>query len=183
MSRGNTSPRGFSLIEILVAVVVSSIGFAAVFALQLSTMKGNVSAREQAAAITLAESGMEQLRAEAYAWTPAQPPAGHLAAAPGPWHLLSDTGVVDQNGLSYVAGNMAGSELSRQRFCVHYWVEPLTNQYVSMMNLRVRVIWPRSPVDDSGLPNFCTEAGAANFRDDVNLWYSVTLPGAVRMRE
>ena len=43
-------PKGFTLVEILVAVAVSAAGFAAVFALQVSNLRGNLSTRDQIAA-------------------------------------------------------------------------------------------------------------------------------------
>lgn len=183
MGRARKSPRGFSLIEVLVAVLVSSIGFAAVFALQVRTMQGNVSAREQSAAMVLAESGLETLRAEGYRWRQATPPAGLLSADARVWHTLSTAGPVDHTGLPLTGGGVTGSNLSRQRFCVHYWLEPLTGQYSEMLNVRIRVIWPRNPGDTTGLVAACTEQGAADFAPNVTVWNTLTLPGVLRMRE
>lgn len=178
--------RGFSLIEILVAVVVSAIGFSAVFALQMSTMRGNVAAREQAAALTLAEASMERLRAEAYEWTSTSNPTGKLNTtlhAPRVWHLFSDTGPVDQNGLPFGGNGTPGSGLARQRFCVHYFTDPQAGTFAQILSVRVRVVWPRSTMDNTGLDQVCTEAGATAFVDAPATWNSVTLPGAVRMRD
>jgi prepilin-type N-terminal cleavage/methylation domain-containing protein len=184
--RTSARPRGFSLVEVLVAVVVSAVGFAAVFALQIRTMQGNISAREQAAAMVLAESGLETLRTESYRWRTEALPAGLLAAAPRTWHALTDQ-PVDHTGLPLNSNAIPGSELNRQRFCVHYWLEPLDGTFSQLLNLRVRVVWPRATNDVGGLAAMCSEAGAAAFvprnPDSVQRWNSVTLPGALRMRE
>lgn len=175
--------RGFSLVEILVAVVVSSVGFAAVFALQIRTMQGNVSAREQAAAMVLAESAMESLRTESYRWRTPTLPAGVLAAPLQAWHTLSTLGPVDHGGLPLTSGVAPGSELNRQRFCVHYWMERLAGDFQNVLNVRIRVVWPRGTTDVGGLADVCAEAGAGAFRTDISRWNTLTLPGALRMRD
>lgn len=181
--RPSRTNRGFSLVEVLVAVIVSAIGFAAVFALQIRTMQGNVSAREQAAAMVLAESAMETLRAESYRWRSPTLPAGVLSEAPLVWHTLSTLGPVDHGGLPLTSGVAPGSELNRQRFCVHYWMERLADDYENVLNVRVRVVWPRGTSDVAGLAEVCAEAGAAAFRGDISRWNTLTLPGALRMRD
>lgn len=186
MKTRRRAPRGFSLVEVLVAVVVSAVGFAAVFALQIRTMQGNISAREQSAAVVLAESALETLRTEAYKWRTETLPAGLLSAAPQAWHTLTPQ-PIDHTGLALGAAGVPGSELNRQRFCVHYWLEPLAGTFSNMLNVRVRVVWPRGTTDMGGLAQMCTEVGAAAFRpriaDSIRTWNSVTLPGALRMRE
>ncbi len=142
--RTSARPRGFSLVEVLVAVVVSAVGFAAVFALQIRTMQGNISAREQAAAMVLAESGDGDSCARS-------PTAGGARGAPrrvagrraAHWHALTDQ-PVDHTGLPLNSNAIPGSELNRQRFCVHYWLERLDGDVrANVLNLRVRVVWPR----------------------------------------
>jgi len=178
-----TDPKGFSLIEVLVAVLVSSIGFAAIFALQVRTMQGNISSREQSAAMVLAESGLETLRAESYRWRTAElPDDGLLNVDPSQWHTLTPS-PVDHSGLPLAFGAAAGSNLSRQRFCMHYWFQELTGAYEQMLNVRVRVIWPRNPADTTGLAGACREAGALAFAENPALWNTLTLPGVLRMRE
>jgi len=180
-------PRGFSLIEVLVAVLVSAVGFSAVFALQIRTMQGNISAREQSAAMVLAESAFETLRTEAYRWRVETPPAGLLSVSRNVWHTASPNGPVDQAGLPLEAGGVLGSQLARQRFCVHYWLENMAGTFSNMLNVRIRIIWPRSPQDTGNLADICTEGGASAFRENlpenIALWNSLVLPGALRMRD
>ncbi len=184
MSRVGRS-KGFTLVEILVAVAVSAAGFAAVFALQVSNLRGNLSTRDQIAASALAELSLDRLRGDAYMWTePGAPPAPLLNAAPGEWHTLTPA-PVDHNGLTLAAAGLPGSALSRQRYCVHYWLEPLTGLYEGVMNARVRVLWTRDVRSNEGLAEVCSEAGANAFdgrpvADRTQRFASMTLPGTVR---
>jgi prepilin-type N-terminal cleavage/methylation domain-containing protein len=179
------APRGFTLIEIIVAVAVSAAGFAAVFALQISNMQGNLANRDQAAGAALADLSLERLRTDAYMWTdPAAPPAPLLNVAPRTWHTLTPA-PVDQNGLVLGTGGVPGSALSRQRFCVHYWIDPLTDTFAGVMNARVRVIWPRDVRSVDGLAEVCREVEADAFLgrpvgERVQQFSTVTLPGTVR---
>lgn len=174
--------RGFTILEILIAVVLTTVGFAAVFALQIGTVQGNTSAREVTGAVALGERFVEALRREAHAWTQANPTTPRLSQAPRQWHTLTPA-PVDHNGLPFAAN--VGSGLQRQRFCVHFWLDPQAGPYAGLMNARVRVVWPRAlfdPTDD--LVEVCTEAGARAFdarADLVARWYTLMLPASIRM--
>jgi hypothetical protein len=157
--------------------------------MQIGTAEGNISAREVTGAVALGERFAETLRREAYAWTDVALPAPHLNAAPQQWHTLTPA-PVDQNGLPAAAAGVPGSNLPRQRFCVHYWIDPLQDQtYGGVMNARVRVIWPRAQGDNGqSLANFCQERGAAAFEQlrqqtpdqAVRDWYTLTVPATIR---
>ena len=61
MLRMQTDIKGFTLIEVLIGMVIFSIGILAVAALQVSSTKGNSSARRITEATALAESQIEAL--------------------------------------------------------------------------------------------------------------------------
>lgn len=173
--------RGFTILEILIAVVVTAIGFAAIFSLQIGTMQGNISARETTGAVALGERYVEMLRREAFQWTSGSPPGPWLDRAPRRWHTLTPL-PVDHNGLPNAeeAGGV-GSGLDRQRFCVHYWIDPLTDTYDGVINARVRVIWPRASLDDGdALRDACLEQAANDFVPNVDRWFTLTVPATIR---
>jgi type IV pilus modification protein PilV len=60
--RINGSARGFSLLEVLVAVVIVSVGLVALAALQLSLIRSSNTAKMQSTALSLGKQKIEQLR-------------------------------------------------------------------------------------------------------------------------
>jgi len=171
--------RGFTLLEVLIAVAISSIGFAAVFAMQVGSMQGNIAAREQGAAAALGERFVEVLRRDSYLWTGTTLP-GRLAATAGEWHSLTPD-PVDHNGLVNRTVDPAnGSAFDRQRFCVHYWLQPLSKTYDGVINLRVRIIWPRAALGDPDFAAACPENVADGFVPTVASWYTYMVPATLR---
>lgn len=179
--RGRRAAAGFTVIEVLIAVAVTAFGFAAIFSLQISSMQGNVSARETAAAVNLAERYAEALRREAFAWAGPQLPAPLLNRAPGQWHSFSDL-PLDHNGRAHESRDpVFGTVLARQRFCVHYWVDRLPDgRFAGALNARVRVVWPRASLDQEPLEEICPEADANAAEIDPLTFFSVTVPVTLR---
>jgi prepilin-type N-terminal cleavage/methylation domain-containing protein len=85
---------GFSLIEVLVAMAIFSIGILAVYSMQIHSIRGNTSARGITENITLASAKVEELLAQAY--DHADLDVGlHQATVPGGyqslrWHVSED---------------------------------------------------------------------------------------------
>ena len=117
--RRRTNGRAFSLMELMVVIVVSTMGFLALFQIQISTLRGLANAKRIVEATNLAENFMEQLRMEFMSWTD-QPGEGldssrqpHLAglqangAAAG---TQTPGGEVTDAGGAPVAGWVIGDE-------------------------------------------------------------------------
>ena len=176
--------RGFTIIEVLVAVIITAIGFAAIFSLQIGSMQGNIEAREMAAATNLAERFVAELRTDAYMWTTGLRPKAditpRLARQPRAWHSFTET-PVDHNGRANANDdNQFGSPLARQRFCVHYWVGERDPTMDGILRVQVRVVWPVASLDRSRLSTICSEQQADGFVPDPSVYRSITLPAAVR---
>lgn len=179
MRRATHTARGFTIIEMLVALVVTMIGFAAIFQLQIGTMQGNISARELAAATNLAERYAEVLHRDAHQWTGFDKPGPWLNQAPRVWHSFTPA-PIDHNGRAYIDDDDQGSPLSRQRFCVHYWFDEGVGPYDGVLTGRVRVVWPRNGLDRDPLYEICGENDAAGFEPAVVDWFTLTVPVAIR---
>lgn len=179
-------PGGFTIIEVLVAVIITAVGFAAIFSMQVGSIQGNVEARELAAATNLAERYVARLRRDAYQWTvgprPAAAQAPVLAAGPGVWHSLTPD-PVDHNGRVYIDDDANGSPLARQRFCAHYWLGPNNPALEGVLNVRVRIVWPIASLDRSALDTVCPEDRANGFVPDPSRYRTVVLPAAIRRHE
>ncbi len=165
--------RGFTIIEILIAVTITAFGFAAIFSLQIGSMQGNIAARETAAAVNLAETYAEWLRLNAFAWNGLQPPAaGDVAGPLGQWRSLTPDGPVDHN-------NQPDQPLSR--FCVHYRLDALPNGgFQGGLNGRVRVVWSRASLDPRELDDVCPNGAAQGLVIDLARYYSISVPVALR---
>ncbi|MBU0554333.1 type II secretion system GspH family protein [Myxococcota bacterium] len=181
--------RGYTIIEILIALVISSVGFAALFQMQISSAQGNISAREMAAAVNLAERYVETLQREAYTWVMpgnnGRQNSAWLNKPLGVWHVFTDN-PVDHNGLVHnsVDANQ-GSVLRRQRFCVHYRLTAETGTFTDLLSVRVRVIWPRDIQDFDILErrNACDEDAAQAFQPNIREFFTITLPASVRRHD
>lgn len=60
---------GFTLVELLLVVVVTTLGFVALHQMQMATLRGLANAKHIAEATNLGENFIEQLRLEFMAWT------------------------------------------------------------------------------------------------------------------
>jgi type IV pilus assembly protein PilV len=58
----NLKEKGFSLIELMIAMIVLGIGILALIQMQVAAMNGNLSANQMTTAITLAQDEIEQLK-------------------------------------------------------------------------------------------------------------------------
>lgn len=84
-SKKISDSKGFTLIEVLVAMAIFSIGILAVASMQLAGTKGSSSARFSTEAAVLAQSQMESLLALEYDQPPATPVPELTAGLHGPF--------------------------------------------------------------------------------------------------
>ncbi len=172
--------KGVTLIEILLAVVISAIGFAAVLSMQISSVQGNISAREISSAVNLAESAIESLQRESYKWVTAQPPEPYLNRDGNKWFTLSPA-PVDHNGrVSKTEDGELGSLTTRQRFCVHYMIDELDGSFGGLISGRVRVVWPYATLANNDFDSACAQDNLEGFTPTIGTWYALTLPWVVR---
>lgn len=116
--KGRSLSRGFSLVELMIAMVVLVIGIMATMAMQFTSLAGYTAAREMTGATEMARLVEQRLRAEATQWAPGQPiPAGDSpyyenslfsGATTSAWTLVTTTSPVSNRGL----------EVGARRFCV-----------------------------------------------------------------
>jgi type IV pilus assembly protein PilV len=58
---------GFTLVELMIALVVLSVGLTALAALQISAIKGNAFSKRMTTAVTIANAKLEQVKNTSYA--------------------------------------------------------------------------------------------------------------------
>ncbi len=155
---GRARRGGFSLVELLIVVVITAVGFVALLDLQVSSIRGLNYPAQMTAAMNLGEHLVETLQLEAYVrrnggatgglrYLPTLPAFGTGAADTG-WQLAYANGstehaMTDQLGADPVYDIGALAEfptLDRPRFCVRYrlsWVAQ------NLIRTEARVFWLR----------------------------------------
>lgn len=187
---------GFSIVELLIVVAITSVGFVALLNLQVATIRGLGYPAQMIDAVSLAEHFIGTLQMEAVEWTEVD---GHsfdngrlryLPTAPASFGSFSEWNVAYDFGNDHSFTDLAGGDPTYDpgmqaefppqrtpRFCLHYrlaWVSE--NQ--RLLRADVRVLWLRD------------EASWARFKDcpvDMVDWPSevqfVTLPAQVMVNE
>ena len=87
--------KGFTLIEVLIVLAIFSIGILAVAAMQMTSTKGNASARRITEATALAENQIENLMQLSYDHADLNPAANPHQSTQGPYTTNWDVTEVD----------------------------------------------------------------------------------------
>jgi len=199
--RTSTAPqaigRGYTLIEVLVVIAVSVIGFLALSHLQTSVLKANENAWNMTSAVRLATHVQETIRTEALRWYN-DTYNGLGGVAQNDFQYLRWVGPPAVNGSSgwrspgffpegtpFAMVNQAGNQTAwdtgilghvpadrNARYCLQYRLTWLVPDF--LIRSEVRVMWPR-PQARAGLYDACP-ADMADHPEDV---FSITIPTTV----
>jgi prepilin-type N-terminal cleavage/methylation domain-containing protein len=182
--RGSWRARGYTAIEVLMAMTVMAIGGAAVITMQKTSVTANLDARRADVANAVARTWVERLRRDAMSWT-LPGPAGlgnnfgntlilkNIGNVPGAWFLPDAMDLTVPETMS-PAFDMVGRDLPRAQlasadFCVNVRLTWLTNTALppngDLIRADVRVLWPIGIINSR--PGFCNAATAA--LNDPNL--------------
>lgn len=199
--RRAASRRGFTVIEVIMALGIFAIGASAVIAMQRGTVLGNADARKLDMANTIAREWIERLRRDATLWTTPSSlnpnsnygnakllstylpfnAAGTVTAWTYPDALLSATPAVpdglspafDILGRDLAVTNVAASTV----FCVNIRLNWLVMN--SLIRAEVRVAWPRLIINEPSA-GWCSETNAANITSAVDTYHFVYAATAIR---
>lgn len=190
------SERGYTAIEVLVAMTLFAIGAAGVIGMQRVSVQGNADARRADVATGIAGQWLARLRRDSLMWTQvddltAAPPVTNnrsntvwlqdsevtVLAPPVPanfgWKLPKASAIFPGSGNTFdVLGREVVTTSADRFFCVNYRLDWLLIN--STIRAEVRVFWPRFEQDK---PADCTPATAAvtNAQELFHFVYATTL--------
>jgi prepilin-type N-terminal cleavage/methylation domain-containing protein len=174
--------RGYTAIEVLMAMTVMAIGGAAVITMQKTSVTGNLDARRADVANAIARTWVERLQRESMSWTQLgnltnAKVLNNVVAPPGVWFLPEqDMGVTVPEtaspGFDILGRDLPLAQLPNADFCVNVRLTYLTVPPAPLDLIRadVRVIWPIGIINS--LPGFCNDQVAA--LDDPNTAKAIT---------
>jgi prepilin-type N-terminal cleavage/methylation domain-containing protein len=180
--------RGYTAVEVLMAMTVMVIGAAAVISMQKATVQGDLDARKTDVANGIARTWIERLQRDAMQWTcpsTACPAINNITNArllgthvTGQWFLPIDymgaTPEAMSPGFDILGRDLPSSALAPSttngwagaQFCVNVrlsWLVPqsLSNSEAGLIRADVRVLWPRGIVAGTPANGFCDATTAA----------------------
>lgn len=186
------SDSGFTLIEVLVAILIMVLGFLALFHLQSGVLKATNNSWNVVTATHLAEHFLETIRLEALEWnndttrSTNQSQFQFLKNIPSDgsgtgwirayvtgsqFEMSNQLGKAFGIGREYDTGALNEFPNNRgQRFCVQYRLTWLVPRF--LIRVEVRVFWPKDDAE-AGRFNSCpdgTEGGVGIQDDPTNAW-------------
>ncbi len=200
--------RGYTAVEVLLAMTVLLIGSAGVMSMQKASIQGNLDARKLDIANSIAHDWLERLSADATAWT--LPTTGRalpsnasntlwvgnqglypynrpfLPLIPGAQAAAeAESPAFDILGRGLTAGSAAGAI-----FCVHVTLTPITWDTMAPQNpmiirATVLVFWPKQLVNSGAVPaGYCTNGSnldpAAAEAASPGTWHLVYATTAIK---
>jgi prepilin-type N-terminal cleavage/methylation domain-containing protein len=176
----STTARGYTAIEVLMAMTVMAIGGAAVITMQKTSVTANLDARRADVANSIARTWVERLQRDAMAWTqPGPASAGNnignaliineVVAGSGKWFLpVQEAGITVPETMS-PAFDILGRDLpgpppfANPDFCVNVrltWLnQTALAPFGDLIRADVRVLWPIGIINS--YPGFCNTTTAA----------------------
>lgn len=181
--RTRADSKGFTAIEVMLALTVFTIGATGVISMQRTAIKANLDARRQDQANALAREWMDRLRRDSAMWTLPNTanPSSNIDKAlllnntvDGTWHLPARAGDIEVSAAADVLGvDQADYSPANPSvlFCTHIRLTSLVTD--ELIKAEVRVFWTRG-VDTTPAAGFCidsltaigdppTAANAANY--------------------
>jgi prepilin-type N-terminal cleavage/methylation domain-containing protein len=163
--------RGYTAIEVLMAMTVMAIGGAAVITMQKTSVTANLDARKADVANSIARTWVERLQRDAMLWTQPGPSGGisNLANArilsaigtTGGWFLpTQEMGSVPETNspaFDILGRDLPMDQFQNADFCVNIRLTYLSGagQPQDFIRADVRVIWPIGIINS--YPTFCTD--------------------------
>lgn len=183
MPHARSRRAGFTMVEVLIAVLVLTLAVMGGSSLQSASSRANVTARHRNHAVDFLQTWLERVKLDGMAWqTPEAQPSLFVGRTDNAWFHLTDSDTA-LNGVGTMAADFwgndiadaaAGAALRRVRFCVDLRGQILSTM-PQTMRADVRVWWHREGVSalntadaDHRLSNGC-DMGATDITADARV--------------
>jgi prepilin-type N-terminal cleavage/methylation domain-containing protein len=170
--------RGYTAVEVLMAMTVMTIGAAAVISMQKASVQGNLDARKTDVANSIARTWVERLQRDAMQWTlpnsanPAGNNIGNALLISGnvtglwfrPTQYLGSTPETMSPGFDILGRDLPSASMATAQFCVNVrltWLVPAalgaSPPEPGLIRADVRVLWPRGILGGAPSTGFCDD--------------------------
>jgi prepilin-type N-terminal cleavage/methylation domain-containing protein len=188
--------RGYTAIEVMMAMAMMGIGAAAVMTMQKTSVQGNLDARKIDVANSIARLWVERLQRDAMQWTlpsPSSPGTNNFSNATllnnnvtGTWFVpaisTSGGGQIMSPGFDILGRDLANT--SSALFCVNirltFLISDTTFPQNNLIRADVRVLWPRgiSTVPPAGAG--CSATDGQSDAPDPITYHAIYTTTAIR---
>ncbi len=170
MKRPHHRARGYTLVELMMALALFTVAVLGIISLQKVTVASNAHAKNVAMAQRIAQAWAGHLQMDGTEWTTNLPPSGFLNAN-GAWQRLPYSTVRTFGAAFDALGNpLPDTQVARARFCTHVrmsWLYPNTMAVAGNAVLRaeIRVFWLRD--GEAALDSNATLCSATQTNDQA----------------
>lgn len=191
--------KGFSLMELLMVIVITTIGFLALINMQVGTLHAANESRSMMDAVNMAEHFIETLKSESIAWNGDAASTILQGGLAGQFPHLRYVGNATLNGGSGWIEGYRSTETDRRvgplgnadatwdagisnevnpnlnrRFCLHYRLTWLVPDY--LVRADVRVLWMR---DEAQISLYQSCGVGTQMHEDLSNVGSITVPATI----
>lgn len=195
--RPGRGAEGFTILEVLIAVLVLAIGFVGILGMQSVAIQTSRASSDLRVATEIAETTMERIQRDAQMWGQTGSPGdwgpgtwlnsalatagtGNWAWPPRPAGTSSREPAFNGLGLAEQDSTPAPDYTNRNnRFCVDYQTDWLRGATFARITVRVR--WARNGDGEARLLNNCGNLAQADAAELLRNFYQVRVTGVVRM--
>ncbi len=190
-------PRGYTIVELLIALGIFAVGITGVAAMQSVTSGANRHAKNLAIASHIAESWLERLTIDSSTWiqdttslsTKTEWLSGANSSTQGTWILPAKNTAADFGATFGALGQFTDTAAERV-FCTHIRLTPLFSLTGAANNVDardnglvradVRVFWPKDATPWNGGADYCASASVVGVGAATDAFHFVYLSSALR---
>jgi prepilin-type N-terminal cleavage/methylation domain-containing protein len=174
ITRRRVSQRGYTLVELMMAIAVFGIGVSGIIAMQKVAAAANQHSKALSVATNIAQSWIDALQADASIYNQVALPTQTAfftgftskAVVDLDWFVPPESSARNISAAFDGLGNpLFGANSADAQFCAHLRLTQLYNNSpgLNVIRTQVRVFWPRG---DSNVPtNFCAATGGMSPAD------------------